>query len=101
MKLVLTTKAETDLDEIAAYLFARNPSGARNVEAALAAAFDLLARYPEAGAQRRRGVRRFPLPGYPYLIFYRVDETIDEITVFTIRHAARRTWPGERDLEAP
>lgn len=37
------------------------------------------------------GVRRFTLPSYPYLIFYRV--AVDTVEVVTIRHAARSPEP--------
>ncbi|GJD95255.1 hypothetical protein OCOJLMKI_2466 [Methylobacterium iners] len=76
--------------EIASYLVVRNPHGAKRVEEALQEAFDLIASYPEVGRKLGDGVRRFALPRYPYLIFYRIREAGDEVDVFTVRHAARR-----------
>ena len=39
MKVVLTLRAEADIDEIAAYIHARNPGAAKRIEAELEAAF--------------------------------------------------------------
>jgi len=52
----------------------------------------LIGRYPEIGPMRRRRVRRFALPRYPYLIFYRLDASADAIAILAIRHASRK--PG-------
>ena len=90
MKVRLTLRAEADLRRIAEYIRVRSPAGARSVQDQLAATFEPLAAYPYAGEARRRGVRRFALPRYPYLIFYGVDPDGQEVQVFTIRHAARR-----------
>ncbi|MCJ2118388.1 type II toxin-antitoxin system RelE/ParE family toxin [Methylobacterium sp. J-001] len=52
----------------------------------------LIGRYPEIGPMGRRRVRRFALPRYPYLIFYRLDASADAIAILAIRHASRK--PG-------
>ncbi|MCJ2125595.1 type II toxin-antitoxin system RelE/ParE family toxin [Methylobacterium sp. J-077] len=62
------------------------------VETAIQAALVLIGRYPEIGPMRRRRVRRFALPRYPYLIFYRLDASADAIAILAIRHASRK--PG-------
>jgi toxin ParE1/3/4 len=90
VRLRLTLRAEADLQGIAAYLNARNPQAALRVEGELRAAFALLAAHPGAGPLRGGGVRRFALPRYPYLIFFRVDLKDEAISILTIRHAARR-----------
>lgn len=90
MKLRLTHRAEADLARIADYLYARNPSAALRVEADLKAALRLISSYPEIGRRHRRDVRRFAVPRCPYLIFYGIGSALDEINIFTIRHAARR-----------
>ena len=94
MRLRLTLQAEADVDHIAAYIHARNPAAARNVEAELKAAFRLIQTNPYVGRETRRGVRRFVLPRYPYLIFYSVNEVADEVSVFSVRHGARRPDPS-------
>lgn len=98
MRVRLTPRAEADLDGISAYLEPRNPQGARRVEAALQEALAILAQYPKVGHGLREGVRRLPLPRYPYLIFYRLNEAADEVDVLPVRHAARRE---ESQDEAP
>nr|WP_238189614.1 type II toxin-antitoxin system RelE/ParE family toxin [Methylobacterium frigidaeris] len=42
------------------------------------------------GERKRGDVRRFSVPRCPYLIFYGIDSALDEIIVFTVRHAARQ-----------
>lgn len=92
MRLRLTPQAQSDVESIAAYLEARNPRGARQVETAIQAALVLIGRYPEIDPMGRRRVRRFALPRYPYLIFYRLDASADAIAILAIRHASRK--PG-------
>jgi plasmid stabilization system protein ParE len=92
MRLRLTPQAQSDVEAIAAYLEARNPRGALHVETAIQAALVLIGRYPEIGPMGRRRVRRFALPRYPYLIFYRLDASADAIAILAIRHASRK--PG-------
>lgn len=90
MKWVLSLEAEIQLAKIAEYLTPRNPQGAQRVEDALQDAFALIATYPHIGNEVDKGVRRFPLTRYPYLIFYRVQEAEGVIDVFTVRHAAQQ-----------
>lgn len=90
MRLRLTLRAEADIDAIATYLRDRNPGGARRVEAAFQSSLRLIGAFPHIGEMRRQGVRRFPVPAYPYLIFYGVDAAADWINILTIRHAARQ-----------
>ncbi|WP_020178028.1 type II toxin-antitoxin system RelE/ParE family toxin [Methylopila sp. M107] len=88
MRLRLTPRAVRELAEIGDYVAERNPVGAARVEAEIRAAFNLIAEHPLVGRSLERGVRRFALPNYPYLIFYRVSGESAE--VLSIRHAARR-----------
>jgi toxin ParE1/3/4 len=90
VRVRLTPQAQTDVEGIAAYLQARNPFGAQRVEAALQDALVLISRYPEIGPITRLSVRRLALPRYPYLIFYRVDEPAEAVSILAIRHAARK-----------
>lgn len=89
MKLVFAPRALHDLENIAAYLSARSPSGARNVLAAIRANIDALSHFPEiAPLVDDAGHRRLPIVRYPYVVFYRV--AADELLVLHIRHTARR-----------
>jgi addiction module RelE/StbE family toxin len=91
MKLRFTPRAVQDLIEIARYLHAGNPVGARRVRAALTVALRQLARFPRSGrSQRTHGVRKLAIKRYPYLLYYRIDTSTDEVIVLTVQHAARR-----------
>jgi toxin ParE1/3/4 len=90
MKLVYSPRAIADLRGISHYLKPRSPQGARNVRAAIISALDQLSIFPRAGTlQTMQGVRRIITRGYPYLIYYTIDEAADEILVITIQHAAQ------------
>ena len=46
--------------------------------------------FPEAGRRQKvEGVRKLVTRKYPYLIYYTVDPTAEEIIVLTIRYPAR------------
>lgn len=57
---------------------------------ALEQVLDIVKRQPLGYALIGRGVRRAPLPRFPYRVLYRVKES--EIEVFAVVHARRR--PG-------
>ena len=90
MRVVYTPRALADLIDIADFLKARSPVGARAVELRIQRSFALLAEFPGAGRalQQRPQVRVMPLGRYPYLIFYTLSG--EELTVLHVRHAARR-----------
>jgi toxin ParE1/3/4 len=90
MNVVFSRLALAELDAILAYLKARSPKGAENVETRLKRVIQLIAEQPHAsqGLASRRSVRRAPLVNYPYVIYYKVAET--EVTILRIRHGARR-----------
>jgi len=87
MKLRLTRRAAKNIAEIGDYIRAHNQVAAERVEAEVRSSLRLLREHPLAGRLYEANVRRFPLPNYPYLIFYRVRANVIEIV--TIRHAAR------------
>ena len=89
MRLRLTPRATHDLEDIAAFTRARNPAAAQTVKAALQGALQLLAAHPLAGRVLVKRRRRFSVPRLPYLIYYRVDDRAEIVTILTIRHAAR------------
>lgn len=95
MKARLTPRALRDLSDIAAYVRAHSPLGAQKIRSAIVACIDGIARFPGAGRrQALPGVRKAIVRGYPYLIYYRLDETKGEAVVLTIQHAAR-----EREID--
>ena len=90
MRVRLTSQAAHELGQIADYLDTENPYASIRVEQALKRALSLLAKHPFAGRLQERGVRRLSVTSYPYLIFYRIDEAPEVVSVLSIRHAARR-----------
>jgi len=89
----LAPQAETDLEDLAFYVFLE--SGSLDVADLLIESitqrFGLLAAHPRAGRRRddlRQGIRSFPVRGH--LVFYRIDGS-DVVIVRVVR--------GSRDLE--
>ena len=95
MRLRLTRRAAADIVDIAGYLDRYSPSAALLVRAAILDALRRLVDFPHSGrAQSLEGVRKLVVRKYPYLVYYTVDETADEVIVLTIQHPAR-----ERELD--
>ena len=90
MKVVFSTLALAELDEILGYLSERSPLGAGHVEARIRRALDHVSRHPQAAEEvsQHSGVRRLPLGRYPYVIYYEVIG--GEVTILRILHGARR-----------
>lgn len=89
MKVVITTDALNDLEQIGDYIARDNPGRARSFVAELIAKAQDLADLPEGfplvPRYASRGIRR-RVHG-AYLIFYRVEEA--RVTVVHILHSAR------------
>jgi toxin ParE1/3/4 len=90
MKLRFTPRATQDLAAIADYIRAHNPAAAQQVRAAILESLQSLVLFPQVGrAQTVEGVRKLITRRYPYLVYYTVDETTEEIIILTIQHPAR------------
>jgi toxin ParE1/3/4 len=90
MKLRFTPRAAQDLAAIADYIRARNPAAAQRVRAAILHSPQNLVLFPRVGrAQTVEGVRKLVTRKYPYLVYYTVDETGEEIIILTIQHPTR------------
>ena len=90
MKLRLTPRSFRDLEEISNYIRKRNPYAAERVSAAIRASFKTLLLFHGLGRrQETTGVRKLVTRRYPYLIYYRMDETASEVDILTIQHPAR------------
>jgi toxin ParE1/3/4 len=91
VRLHYTARATADLTQIADYLVARSPAGARRVRAAILVTLQSIIDLPYAGRlQTENAVRKVAVRRYPYLVYYRVDEDAEEIVILTIQHSARR-----------
>ncbi|MBZ0139470.1 MAG: type II toxin-antitoxin system RelE/ParE family toxin [Pseudorhodoplanes sp.] len=90
MKLRFTERAAKDLADIADYILERNPEAALRVRTAILEAIQNLVLFPNVGRQQTlEGVRMLVTRRYPYLIYYTVDDAVDEIVIITIQHPAR------------
>lgn len=79
MKLRYSPRATADLEDIADYLRSKSPQGAKRVRAAILATLKIIARFPRMGRRQTVGnVRKLGVRKYPYLIYYRLDEAVEE-----------------------
>lgn len=91
MKLRFTPRAARDLAEIADFIHERSPRAALRVRAAILQSMEDLLLFPELGRrQMLKDVRKLVTRKYSYLVYYRIDRTVDEIVILTIQHHARR-----------
>ena len=84
----LTGRAEADLDDLWAFIAARNPDAADRMVDAVLESSRMHVRFPGMGESRdelRPGLRCFVVP--PYVVFCRPVE--DTIEVLRILHGAR------------
>jgi toxin ParE1/3/4 len=90
MRLRFTPRATQDLIEIADYIRKRNPAASLQVRAAILNSLQNLVRFPEVGRRQTvGGICKIVVRKYPYLIYYTLDQTAEEIVVLTIQHPAR------------
>jgi len=89
-----TAEAYAGLAAILAYFNNENPRAAIAVLDRLDEVTDRLAQFPKSGhVVDDAGVRMVPLVRFPYLVFYRIENNGSELSILSIRHAARR-HPG-------
>jgi toxin ParE1/3/4 len=95
MRVRYTRRAVRNLEDIFEFIVQENPAAAARVVDRIESVVAQLARAPEMGVvTSKSGIRRFPVVGYPYLVFYEIIE--DEIAIVHIRHGARRPWASLR-----
>jgi toxin ParE1/3/4 len=92
-RLIYTKLAERDLEEIVRYIARDNTRAAGKIGLRLVEVAESLAQFPYQGAslRNRGGVRKMLCT--PYVIFYRVDETLRTIRI-------QRFWHAKRDRKA-
>ncbi len=97
MRISYSRGALTQLDEIFSYIAHDNPRAASKLLERIESFTLLLGQLPQIGRTTGKpGVRVIGVPGYPYLIFYRILEERDEVRILRVRHTARRPLPGYR-----
>ncbi|MDI1266592.1 MAG: type II toxin-antitoxin system RelE/ParE family toxin [bacterium] len=89
MKVVFTTEALADLDDILEYISNHYPAIYEAFHNRLQAVVARVGRRPESAQEvaERPGVRVVPLIRYPYKIFYQISNQTVEI--LHVHHAAR------------
>ena len=99
MSLRWTDPAQTDFNEIVAYIKRDNPAAAERVGRRLLTVVASLAQQPRLGRPGRvAGTRELVIPRLPYIAVYRIIEaypsTGGAVEVLRLIHAARR-WPAD------
>jgi toxin ParE1/3/4 len=89
MKVIFTTEALADLDDILDYIAIHCPAVSGPFRSRLDAVLARIGRWPESAQEvsDRPGVRVAPLIRYPYKVFYQLSD--DAIEILHIHHAAR------------
>ena len=91
MRIICRRTALNDLESIREFIAQDNPQAATRVHAAIRAAVDPLADYPNLGrAGRVDSTRELIVVDLPYIIVYRVAE--DTIRILAVIHTSRQ-WP--------
>lgn len=92
MKVRWQHRALRDLYYIWRDLAEENPKAAAEVRDRIDQLTGYLGYFPRLGRiwSRERRVRRFVVPEYPYLIYYRVRQDRDEVEILRVRHGRRR-----------
>jgi toxin ParE1/3/4 len=90
-ELFWSEDAETDLDDITAYIARSNAGAAVRVRGEIERRIEVLADHPEAGRSGRVArTREMFLAGTPYIAVYLIRD--DDVTVLRVLHGAQR-WP--------
>jgi addiction module RelE/StbE family toxin len=90
MKVRWSETALTEIENIFAYIHQRNRSAAAAVVSRIEGLTSLLGEYPLIGhLTDETDVRVLPVVRYPYLIFYAIDHSADEVVILHVRHGAQ------------
>lgn len=85
-------RALLDLDEVEAYIAQDNPQAARETVVNVIRAVSVLQEQPGIGRPGRvPETRELLVPGLPFIVPYRVKETM--VQILRVYHASRK-WPG-------
>lgn len=91
MTILWSNPAKDSFHQHIEYLLVRTPQGARAVNTAVIAAIEQLERSPYMGRPGRwENTRELIIQKYPYLVVYRVKNSLVEILYI---HHTRQFWP--------
>jgi toxin ParE1/3/4 len=90
MRVRWSETALAEIQDIFAYIYERNRSAAAAVVERIEALTALLEEFPLVGhLTDEEGIRVLSVVRYPFLIFYKTDETAGEIVILHVRHSAQ------------
>jgi|HubBroStandDraft_5_1064220.scaffolds.fasta_scaffold16008_3 toxin ParE1/3/4 len=90
MKIRWSETALTELEDIFSYIHGYNRSAAAAIVERIEALTALLEEFPLLGPLTDEAhVRVLSVVRYPFLVFYTIDNTADEIVILHVRHTAR------------
>ena len=97
IRVVITTQAERDIEDIWLAVAVNNPRAATRIARAIAQRINMLAEFPRLGTRRpdiRSGMRM--MVQRPYLVLYAIHPDADDEAVETVEVV--RIIDGRRDL---
>lgn len=101
MKVRYSRRALRQIEEIHRYISERNPRAATRVIVRIEELCEKLGEFPGMGhATDRSDIRVLPVVRYPYLIFYTVVASGEEVRILRVRHGRRKSLtvhPAEAD----
>ena len=90
MKLLYSSAALWQLDDIAAFIAMDNPTVARSVLGRIRSSTELLAEFPMIGREGSIAeTREWVVPGLPYVVVYKIDSPDDTILIVNVFHGAQ------------
>lgn len=88
MRARFTKTALAELNDILTYIAKDNPVAARAVIEQIEYVVERISEFPAIGRTTEEdGVRIFPIPPFPFLVFYTVRR--QEVIIRNVRHAGR------------
>jgi plasmid stabilization system protein ParE len=91
MRIVITSRAERDLDGHFEYVLERNPEAALRMYDAIVNQIMSLREFPYRTRQGRvPGTRELVIMNYPYIVVFEIG--VDEIIILHVNHAHQQ-WP--------
>lgn len=90
MKIRYRPTALRQIEQIFTHIAAESPASARTVVGRIKYSIDRLALLPYSGRPSEvEAIRELPVVRYPYIVFYSVDTTADEVIILRVRHTSR------------
>lgn len=89
MNVRLLSLAEFELGEAIAFYERRSPGLGRRFFKEFSAAIDRIRFMPEAWPLVGEITRKIIMKGYPYSIFYQLEQSVDELVVTAVAHHRR------------